>query len=80
MFGNVCRFLDEDNWRYRVLEEAVIKFGVQGESANFECFADVKSDRNIFLLYVIAPNRPSQDDMIYSDLLLFPLWIATTQG
>jgi hypothetical protein len=48
MFGNVCRFLHEDNWRYRVLEEAVIKFGVQGESANFECFADVKSDRNIF--------------------------------
>ncbi len=61
IFANICRFLDEDDWHYRVLQDnAIIKFGVQGEHADFQCFADVKAERNICLLYVVAPNRVPQ--------------------
>jgi len=61
IFTNLRRFLDDDDWRYRVVEDnAIIKFSVQGESADFECFADVKEERNICLLYIIAPNRVPQ--------------------
>jgi len=60
IFTNFRRFLDEDDWRYRVLEDnAIIKFGVHGESADFVCFVDVRAER-ICLLYVIAPNRVPQ--------------------
>lgn len=62
IFRAFCRFLDDDDWRYRVVEEqTIIKFGIQGETADFDCFVDIKPDRHLCILYVIAPNRvPSQ--------------------
>jgi hypothetical protein len=58
IFQAFCRFLDEDDWRYRALEEkTIIKFGIQGETADFDCFVDIKLDRHLCILYVIAPNR-----------------------
>jgi len=58
IFESFCQFLDEDNWRYRVEEDqAVIRFGIQGETADFDCYVDIKPDRHLCTLYVIAPNR-----------------------
>jgi hypothetical protein len=58
IFESFCSFLDEDNWRYRADEDqSVIKFGIQGETADFDCYVDIKPDRYLCILYVIAPNR-----------------------
>jgi hypothetical protein len=58
IISTFCKFLDEDDWRYQVIEDKeIIRFSIQSETTDFDCVVDIEQERNLFVVYLIAPNR-----------------------
>ncbi len=55
IYDTAVRFFRDDDWKFQQYEgNSFLRMGFSGDNGSWECIADAKDDRNMFVFYSIA--------------------------
>lgn len=71
IYETMLRFFREDDWKFQQYEGTnFLRMGFSGDNGSWECVADAKDDRNMFVFYSVASVKvPEKKRVVVSEYL-----------